>query len=152
MCLRSLFSSPIPSIQYSRAHPHWATRTPCMSILILVLILTLIFLGQLCPMGKGAMRLSLCSTNWRATLRVVTARVCYIPSGSLMSHRTNYEELWDTGPMVYRPYPYHPHALHIFCTFILRSPWIFKIGSWKVLEFLTVTLLNISFIFLFLFN
>ena len=29
------------------------------------------------------------------TVRVVTARVCYIPSGSLMSHKINYEELWD---------------------------------------------------------
>ena len=56
----------------------------------------LIFLEQFCPREKGAMRLSLLwSTNPRATLGVVTARVRYVPSGSLTSHRINCEELWD---------------------------------------------------------
>ena len=61
-----------------------------LSSLLLILILIIIFLGQFCPRGKGAMR-----ANPRATLGMVTARVRCVHSGSLTSHRINYEELWD---------------------------------------------------------
>ena len=37
--------------------------------------------------------MALCNT--RSALGVVTARVRYVPSASLTSHRINYEELWD---------------------------------------------------------
>ena len=62
---------------------------------LVLIILMLIFLEQFCPRGKGAMRLSLyeAPTQGQHTLGVVTARVRYVPSGSLTSHRINCEEL-----------------------------------------------------------
>ena len=61
------------------------------------------------------MRLSLCEA--RSTLGVVTARVRYVPSGFLTSHRINYEDRssCETGPPVYRPNPRRLESLTI-CT------------------------------------